>query len=78
VEIEAKFVKIIFSFLKQSKMVTLELSEVVRCSADAQRKLNERLKHLETQNKTLMAALKDQGNGTKMGRYQKVTLPVIM
>jgi hypothetical protein len=78
VEIEDRCVKIMLNFLKQSKVIRLELSEMVRCSADAQRKVMERVRVLENQNKTLVSALRDQGNGQNYQKYQKLTLPLLM
>lgn len=50
------------NFLKQSKVIRLELSEMVRCSADAQRKMQDRIKLLEAQNRALNNAVKTEEN----------------
>lgn len=69
---EPRCVKVLLNFLKQSKVLKLELSEMMRCSADAQRKQTERIKYLETQNEALKNMAKRDGS------FQKLTLPLNM
>jgi hypothetical protein len=67
VEIGDRCVNVMLNFLKQSKVIRLELSEMVRCSADAQRKMQDRVKLLEAQNRALNNAAKTEGNATNGG-----------